>query len=234
MKDPMKYGKAKGVVLLQKYLPKLSPIKSIDLVSTIDEWNEVKDKYGDFVFHRVDLPIGESKRNAVGGTNGFKDSIPGLIEKVNHHSPNGAVLLMETKKGVIPRYEYDGGFNVLFNIGDSVIIELVGKGFDGHEITQGLGIHERYTIPWEEVLFMKNRRDLLKSRTVQRGLVTHEKYAKQRKERVEFLKDVCHYDIEKVEENVPKEYKLVDDKIIESILDDVVLELMKKQTSLKR
>ena len=32
----------------------------------------------------------------------------------------------------------DEGFNVLFNMGNNVIIELVGKGFDGHEVTQGL------------------------------------------------------------------------------------------------
>lgn len=37
MKDLMKYGKAKGIVLLQKYLPQISPFKSIDIISTIEE-----------------------------------------------------------------------------------------------------------------------------------------------------------------------------------------------------
>lgn len=49
MKDLMQYGKAKGIVLLQKYLPKLSPFQSIDMVSNLDEWNAIKDKFGDFV-----------------------------------------------------------------------------------------------------------------------------------------------------------------------------------------
>ena len=40
MKDLMKYGKAKGIVLLQKYLPQISPFKSVDIVFTC-EWRYV-------------------------------------------------------------------------------------------------------------------------------------------------------------------------------------------------
>lgn len=234
MKDPMKYGKAKGIVLLQKYLPQISPFKNVDIVSTIDEWNDVKDKYGDFVAHRVDMPIGEPRKNAVQGTSGFADSIPGLIEKVNEQSPDGVVLLMATKERAVHRYENDGGFNVLFNMGENIIIELVGKGFDGHELTQGLAIHERYQIPWNEVLFMRDRTDLLKSGVVGKARVTQNSYAKQREERVKFLRDICHYDIDKIEEHVPQQYKLIDNDIIRGILDDVVLELMKRQSSLRQ
>ena len=37
-----------------------------------------------------------------------------------------------------------------------------------------------------------------------------------------------------LEENVPKQYQLVDNNIIKSILDDVILELMKKQDMLRQ
>ena len=117
MKNPMKYGKAKGIVLVQKYLPQINPFKRIDIISTMDEWNDVKDKYGEFVASRVDMPIGEAKKNVVKGTSGLPKSIPGLIEKVNEQSSNGVVLVMETKKQAVPRYEYDGGFNISFNTG---------------------------------------------------------------------------------------------------------------------
>ena len=40
MRDPMKYGKAKGIVLLQKYLPKVTPFKDIDIINTLDEWEQ--------------------------------------------------------------------------------------------------------------------------------------------------------------------------------------------------
>lgn len=234
MKNPMEYGKAKGIVLVQKYLPQINPFKRIDIISTMDEWNDVKDKYGEFVASRVDMPIAEAKKNVVKGTSGLPKSIPGLIEKVNEQSSNGVVLVMETKKQAVPRYEYDGGFNISFNTGENIIIEIVGKSFDGHELTQGLAVHERYQIPWDAVLFMRDRRDLLKSRAVAKFCVTPKNYAKQRKERVKFLRDVCHYDIDKIEENVPKQYQLVDNNIIKSILDDVILELMKKQDMLRQ
>ena len=236
MRDPMRYGKAKGIVLLQKYLPKLSPFKSIDIISNIDEWNAIKDKFGDFVPNRVDYPIGEPKRNAIAGTNGFTSEIPSLIESVNKQSTNGVVLLLPTKENVIvpPRYEDDGGFNVLFNIGSNVIIELVGKGFDGHEVTQGLANHERYQIPWDEVLFMKNRKDMIKSPTVQKSHVTPENYKKQRQARVKFLHEVVGYDLETVEKNIPETYSLISDDIIKKLLDDVVLEIMKKRQMILR
>ena len=157
MQNPMKYGKAKGIVLVQKYLPRINPFKRIDIISTTEEWNAVKDKYGKFVASRVDMPIGEAKKNVVKGTSGLPESIPSLIEKVNEQSSKGVVLVMETKKQEIPRYEYDGGFNISFNTGENVIIEIVGKGFDGHELTQGLAVHERHQIPWDEVLFMRDR-----------------------------------------------------------------------------
>ena len=234
MKDLMKYGKAKGIVLLQKYLPKLYPFKSVDIVSTIDEWDSVKGKYGDFITHRVDMPIGEPRKNAVQGTSGFSDSIPGLLKKVNEQSPNGVVLLTETKEPPVKRYENDGGFNVFINLGENIIIELVGKGFDAHELTQGIAMHERYKIPWDEALFMRDRIDLLKSPTVEKARVTQDYYTKQRSERVKFLKDICGYDINKIEEHVPQQYKLINNTIVNGILNDIVLELMKKQSSLRQ
>ena len=234
MKDPMKYGKAKGIVLLQKYLPDINPFKDVTIIDSIEEWNAVKDRYGDFVAHRIDYPIGSAKKNAVPGTSGFTNSIPDVIKKVKQQSPDGVILLMSTKEPSIPRYENDGGFNVLFHLGEEIIIEIVGKGFDAHEITQGLAVHERYQIPWDEILFMKDRTDLLKSRTVFKTLVSPQNYTKQREERLKFLEENCHYDIIKSEESVPEQYSLVSDSLISCILNDVIFELMKKQSSLRR
>lgn len=234
MKDPMLYGKAKGIVLLQKYLPKLSPFQSIDVVSNLEEWNAIKDKFGDFVPNRVDYPIGESRKNAVAGTNGFTSGIPELLERVKEQSENGVVLLLPIKKttAVPPRYEDEGGFNVLFNMGSSVILELVGQGFDGHEVTQGLANHERYVIPWEEVLFIRNRKDLLKNSMVQKSHVKPEEYEKQRQARVKFLHEVVGYDLATIEEKIPTSYYLIPEDTIEALLNDVVLELMQKRESL--
>ena len=236
MKDLMQYGKAKGIVLLQKYLPKLSPFQSIDMVSNLDEWNAIKDKFGDFVPNRVDYPIGASRKNAIAGTNGFTSGIPELLEKVNTQSENGVVLLLPLKETVEvpPRYEDEGGFNVLFNMGSSILIELVGQGFDGHEVTQRLANHERYVIPWSEVLFIRNRKDMLKNSIVEKSHVKPEEYAKQRQERVKFLHEVVGYDLATIEAKIPQSYRLIPEDTIEALLNDVVLELMQKSGILQR
>lgn len=234
MKDPMKYGKASGIALLQKYLPKLSPFKSMYIINNIDEWNKIKGAVGHFVPHRVDYPLGNSRLNVVAGTDQYADVIPELIAKLNDQSPDGVILILPTKNNLVipPRYEDEGGFTVLFNMGLNVIIELVGRGFDGHEVTQGKACHEKYQIPWNEVLFMRNRKDMLKSNTVQKSHISQEDYQKTRKERIDFLYNSCHYDIDKIEENIPQTYSLIPDNVIVKLLDEVVLELMKNRPML--
>ena len=39
----MTYGKAKGIVLLQKYLPNLNPFAGISIIRDLEEWEKVKD-----------------------------------------------------------------------------------------------------------------------------------------------------------------------------------------------
>ena len=233
LKDPMQYGKARGIMLSQKYLPRLSPFKNNHVVSSIEEWDDIKENYGDYISHRVDMPIGNASKNAVGGTNGFTESIPELIHKVNANNPEGVVLILENKEGGIPRYENDGAFCVLFNMHENVIIELVGKGFDAHELTQGIACHERYSIPWEYILFIRNRKDIIKNRDVYKGKVNPQEYQKQRQERIAFLTDVCGYtNSDTIEREVPETYHLLEDEIFQSLLDDIILELMKQQSSL--
>ncbi len=38
MKNVMHYGKARGMTLVGKYLPKLNPFQSIDLIGTMEQW----------------------------------------------------------------------------------------------------------------------------------------------------------------------------------------------------
>lgn len=233
MNNLMLYGKSKGAFLIKKYLPDLNIFKSLTIIKSIDEWNAVKDKFDDFIAYRIDYPIGSNHSNAISGASGFASSIPEALAKTKKQTPDGVILLMSTKEPAIPRYKNDGGFNVLFNYGVEIIIEIVGKGFDAHEITQGLAVHERYQIPWNEALFMKNRLDLLKNRFVIKSLVTPQNYAKQRANRIKFLENDCHYDISEFQKCVPEHYSLVSDKIISSILNDVIYELLKKQSELQ-
>ncbi len=225
-----KYGKAKGILLLQKYLPKLYPFDKISVVKDREEWEKIKDQYPDRVTTRTDTLIGDTRNVRIDGSGGKKELIPGMIDEIKSQNPDGVLLVLDKKTETMPRYENDGGFNVQFNDNDSVIIELTGKGFDGREITREKAVHERYVIPWNLVLFMRNKSDLMKNKEVDKYVVSDEEYVKSREERIEFLKEVDE-DEEKIESAIPKHYKTVDSDIIKSILDDIVLEVYKNQTN---
>ena len=162
MHDPMKYGKARGMKLLEQYLPDVVPFSDLKIVASYDEWREVRSGYGNFVFQRVDLPIGETA-SPVSNTNGFSADISRVLNEAKLQNPNSVLLVMNTKQPTCCRYLYDGGFNVLFKLNDLIIIELVGAGFDGHELTRGLAVHERYIINWNDVPFIGDTKSLIKT-----------------------------------------------------------------------
>ena len=56
--------------------------------------------------------------------------MPDLIRKVNREDPEGVVLILPTRNPPVPRYEYGGGFNIVFHLEHSIILEKVGPGFD--------------------------------------------------------------------------------------------------------
>ncbi len=234
MKNVMDYGKARGMTLVGKYLPKLNPFQSIDLIGTMEEWGQVRYKYGDTMIHRIDYPIGHAqvKQNAVQGTNGFAESIPELISAVRKQGNSGVVLIAQTTHPSPPRYLYLGGFNILFCLGSHVVIELVGKAFDGHELTQGLGYHEQYCLNWDDIPFVMSRNNLVRRATSMKWITVNE-YQIQRHNRIQFLDESCHYPLGEVESNVPEILPLLDDSALRLLLDDIVVELRGKRVLLE-
>lgn len=231
----MRYGKAKGAVLLEKYLPKLNPFEKIDIVPSIEKWNKIKDNYSERITTRTDTVVGDPRIVRISGTSGLKKDVEDLIRQVKEQNPDGVVLIMEKKagSGILPRYKYDGGFNIAFYQNDSVIIEMVGKGFDAREITREIGVHERYIIPWDEIPFMKNKKDLMKSQSISKYIVNDKEYQRTREERINFLNSI-ESDKEAIQANVPKQYKPIKDEFIDTILENIVFELYKRKSELRK
>lgn len=227
----MTYGKTKGIVLLEKYLPDLTPIKDVKIISDIQEWDKIKDECPDRITCRTDTKIGDQKNVRIEGASGKKEEVPNILKQIKQQNPDGVLLLMQMKDSPIKRYENDGGFNILFNVNESVIIELVGEGFDARELTREKAVHERYSIPWNDVLFMRNKHDLIKSRNVGKYVVNDEEYKRTRKERIEFLNSI-ESDAKAIEKAVPQEYQQSSDELIQSILDEVVFSLYKRKREL--
>lgn len=225
------YGKARGSVYLQKYLPDLTPFTDIFLVNDINEWLKVKDNFDEHSFIRPDTPIGD-KIVRLDGSNGMLESVPNMIMEMKEQNPKSALLIVKTKGIQIPRYEDNGGFVVLFDIPNQIVIEFVGQGFDGRELTHGKAVHESFIIPWNKVLFIKNRSDLKKYHEVTSYKVNKEDYEKSREERINFLMRRCNYPRELLDNSIPRFFTSIDDDIIKQVLDDIIFNLYIKEREL--
>ncbi len=165
--------------------------------------------------------------------------MPDLIRKVNREDPEGVVLILPTRNPPVPRYEYGGGFNIVFHLEHSIILEKVGPGFDGHELTRDLAVHERWQIPWSclydlesdfsEWWHSKNDASIIMWQ------VDDETYTKQRQTRVDFLCNECHYDRELVEKNIPKTFRsFAGTEIAHNLMTQVIYPLVRKKSVLER
>lgn len=225
------YGKTRGAIYLQKYLPSITPFTDIFLVNDINEWKKVKDNFNEHSFIRPDTPIGD-KIVRLDGSDGMLESVPKMITEMKEQNPKSALLIVKTKGIQIPRYEDNGGFVVLFDIPNQIVIEFVGQGFDGRELTHGKAVHESFIIPWNKVLFIKNRSDLKKYYEVSYYKVNQKEYEQSREERITFLMKRCNYTRELLENVIPKSFTSIDDNIIKQVLDDIIFSLYIREREL--
>lgn len=227
----LKYGKLKGMYLLQKYIPDLNLISDVCVINSLDEWDNIKAELPERIMFRTDNILGE-KVVQIQGASGKKEDIPSVLESIKAQNENAVILIIEGKMPTYPRYKNKGGFTVSFDIGEKVVINLVGEGFDGRELTRGIATHESYTIPWNEILYIENKADLVKNNFVERKIVNEDDYKKSRKKRMEFLTDEIKENREKAEKYVPEKYSEIDEEIIKEIIDKIILKLYSQTTNL--
>lgn len=219
--DPMMYGRAKGTILVQKYLSNINPFIRVDLIYDIATWDKLKDNYDACSRIRPDSLIGD-KPVRLEGSDGMLSSVPNMINEMKSINPNSVLLITKTKNEQIPRYEDDGGFTILFDIYKNIIIEFVGKGFDGRELTHGKSVHESYIIPWSEILNINDKNDLNSNKNIKKYITNQKDYLISRKERIDFLIKRCKYDKNVLNKKIPKKYVQINQNIVKQVLEDVV------------
>ena len=229
--DLMLYGKARGTFLVQKYLPNINPFISIDLISDIETWENVKFNFDDYSKIRPDSLIGD-KSVRLEGSDGMLSSVPDMINEMKYKNPNSVLLITKTKNKQIPRFEDDGGFSVLFDIYKNIIIEFVGKGFDGRELTHGKTVHESYVIPWNKLLNIKNKYELENDDDIKKYTIKEKDYLISRNERIKFLMERCKYDKNILDRKIPDKYIPMNDSIVKQIMNDIVIVLYLKKRKL--
>ena len=225
----MKYGKVKGTILLNKYLPKLNPFSNVYVVDSHEEWDKIKDSIPDRIFFRADTKIGD-KPVYISGASDDKEEIPEFIDKIKAQNEEGVLDLFESKNEPSPRYTLNGGFNVSFSLNDAIWIEFVGKGFDGRELTKGIACHASYKIPWNQVLFCDQASKL---KSYQVHIATQSEYEASVKERIAFFEEI-HIPEEVVRPYIPSQFDGIDNFLIDILLEQMIFPLYCQSEELKK
>ena len=222
------YGKAKGMVLLDKYLPDINIFESLYVVSSKEDIEKLLLKdFNPMFCVRADSQIGQKPTHVRGQTLYNKsDLLPYFIE-IKNNNPDGVLVYADMKEGSGERVKADGGFNTLFDIGNKLYIDCVGKCFDSRECTQGKASHETFVIPWQDIYLLdaKNFNDY----RVQ--IISDEAYIQTVEERQNWL-IASGYDAKLVKEIMPKSYQPLSLFWKRKLLNDVILPLLAKEKEL--
>ncbi len=142
------YQKASGMQRAQMFVPNYCPFDGeIRVILEPFEWEEIKDDYPDFFYYRLDFPFGCQQNFAI-NTTGCKHDLLRTLAEVRVGNRRAGLVLAKPKGEFTFRYEYDGGFAATFVVGQEVIIEVCGRGFDGRSVTSGKMIGEIFRLPW--------------------------------------------------------------------------------------
>ena len=154
-----KYGKGRGFLLARRYnLPTYSHFFIIQREEEIEELLNAYPEQKNFCM-RSDTKIGD-KPIGVGGKNGNRESIFDFFKKVKNKSSelksNGVAIIYWNDGDFCPTYETEGSFYLYFITHKELLVDYIGKGWDGSYLSHGTACHESFAIPWEEIIFLNN------------------------------------------------------------------------------
>ncbi len=219
----MKYYRTSDMLNLLYFFPQLSPIRDLTIVESKEEYLENKDFLHHFSQNRVDTLKGRPP--ILGIENSGKENVfYETLIKVKEKDPLGVLVLFNLTSKPTERYERWAGISVGVDLGISVLIEAVSRGFDGREVSKNICTHERYFIPWFDLrkLSIENFKDY------QIYQINNEDYQISRLERINFLKSIGLE--EKVFSSfIPEEYQPIPDFIWLSVIRNLLKQLEKKE-----
>jgi len=148
--------------------------------------------------------------------------------KVKEKDPLGVLVLFNLKDKPSERYERLAGISIGVDLGKTVIIDAVSKGFDGREVSKSICTHERYIIPW----FNLRSLSIENFKNYQTFQISNEEYQETRKERIKFLKSIG-LDPNIFTKYVPENYQPIPDIIWLDIIKKLLKKLEKNEDFLK-
>lgn len=221
IKEISKYGKAKGFLLAKRY--KLPTFSNFFIIESEDEIQELLDTYkaqNDFCM-RSDTKIGNTPIG-IDGQNGNRENIFEYMRKVRQKSnelgSSGVAIIYWNDGDFCPTYEIEGSFYLDYRTQKELLIDYVGKGWDGSYLSHRSACHETYAIPWKDILFLddNNRRQYRKK------VVGQSEYDYLRASRINDLakKGVPR---EIAENSIPYKYNEVNNEYFRQIINQVII-----------
>ena len=215
------YKKCKGIALVDKYLPQLSPLNKMYVINSLEDWEKVEHEFpAQMMTARCDCPKGVNGKLPNGQTFN-RDRVRGYIEEVKSAVPDAVIILEDMKSGSNERIHTQGGVNLDIQIGDHVYIDYVGPGFDCRELCTGKAAHETWNIHWNEVPFLKDSA-ITKYKTSE---ISQEEYVETAKERILFLIKAFPDRKEEILQTMPKRYNGISRQIFRDVREQVIFPL---------
>lgn len=224
------YKKCKGIALVDKYLPNLSPLNKMYVINSMEDWEKVENEFPiQMMTARCDCPKGINGKLPNGQTFN-RDRVRDYIEEVKSAVPDAVIILEDMKSGSNERIHTQGGVTLDIQIGDHIYMDYVGPGFDCRELCIGKAVHEAWNIPWEEVPFMKDSA-IQKYKTME---VNQMEYIETAKERALFLIKAFPDKKDEILETIPKRYNGICRQIFRDIREQVIFPLWLQHEKLSK
>ncbi len=230
LKEIAKYGKSKGYLLAKRYgLPTYSNFYILESEEDVQILLSSFKNQNNFCM-RSDTKIGNNRID-VNGKNGNRRTIAQymreIIEKSNKSGTKGVAMIYWNEGRFCTTYEIDGCFYLYYRTNKDLIIDYVGRGWDGSFLSHGTACHETYVIPWEEVLFFKdtNRNKYRKQ------IISEYAYKELRKARIEDLNTNENYSmsLEECERIVPNTYTGIKSEYLRQVINQVIIPMYTKE-----
>lgn len=217
------YYRASDMLDFHFFFPESSPILNLAIATDVDDYLSNKQYFDSFDSYRVDSQKGYSLITGIESTGGKTDFVE-LFSNIKKKNETGVILFFDLEGDPSERYERYAGISIVVDMFDSVVIEAVGKGFDGREISKGICVHERYLIPWFEIRSLS----IENFHMYNIFLIDQQDYLNTRKNRIEYLKKIGHSDIE-FNKYIPVVYEKIPDFIWDDLIRTVIKYLEKKE-----
>ena len=224
------YKKCKGIALVDKYLPSLSPVNRMCVIDSLEDWERIENEFPAYMMTaRCDCPKGVNGKLPSGQTFD-RDRVRGYIEEVKSAVPNAVIILEDMKAGTNERIHSQGGVNLDIQIGDHIYMDYVGPSFDCRELCIGKAVHESWSIPWEEVPFMKESA-IKKYKTIE---ISQREYVETAKDRIMFLVKAFPDRKDEIFEAMPKRYSGISMQLFRDVREQIIFPLWTQHTQLSR